>query len=52
MEKQIVLQRINRVEKLAAIARENKTINKCYQAYWLLERLNKRIYELSILKTI
>ena len=45
MEKQILLSRISRLERLAQYAREDKYVDKCRQAYRLLaqnyEKLNK-----------
>ena len=52
MEKKTTLNRIAKVEKLAEIARESKTSDKCYQAYWILERLYKRLHELSAIQYV
>ena len=46
MEKQIILNRIERLERLAAIARKDKLVNKCQQAYWLISRLHSQLNEL------
>ena len=52
MKKQLILTRIQRIERLAAIARQDKLVNKCQQAYWLLKACYNQLNELHNLKHV